>query len=579
MKCDSAPEICQRCARDGFDCPGYEKKTRWKIVTQGEMQLSKRRKGPSSRQDSTSESSSITMTDSSASSSPKRRKNRGSEFEMPTSLILSTIEKEIIEVQYSIIYYNDTLVPDLAASPIPGETISIPLDEWLDKSPKVLHHIIVTIVTCHRLACNGSAHGIPGNTDDSEMADTLNRHRGRGFTQLQRTLSDFWHGGESTTIVTDEQRKAKTTITLVAVVMLLTQEVQMSATSLWSMHLEAARSLVDLLGGVERFWSTSPKLQGLFTLFIMIDVMSPPTSPAWSINETQQRNYLASISRMEDFERRIIASFQPCPLSVLQAIVQTNVLRAMIFRIGSHDIENYLDSNTGQTLTQTAAMTLASLLRFDPSAWSHKVCTGYLELSQPRPHDDADQAAWAGLATAYQSAAIIYLLRSTQHKPLARAAGPTDNVEGMLHEQRTRLSAALSFLCRDLSRSKASALWRFVSWPLFISAYELIAWDQVVRSDGTPPSSGDGVAGTDQQQQQLSPPTPKNITAMLRRLQKVARRLGANSMFDAVELLEKVWRRRSSSVQAGNSSGLDGDQIQSQWKWDDGFQGRCVFVV
>lgn len=347
----------------------------------------------------------------------------------------------------------------------------------------------------------------------------------------------------------------------------------MSATRLWSMHLEAARSLIDLMGGFESLWNDGLKIQGLFTLYIMIDVMSPPTSPSWSINESQQRGYLVSTGRMEAYERRTIASFQPCPLQVLQAIIQTSVLRAAITRAGNNGLQSHVDSDAGSKLTQTMALTLASLLRFDPSIWSNMVCTDYLELPKPRSSDDANEAAWTGLATAYQSAAIVYLLRSTQQTALAQAAGSTDTVEAMLAEQRNRLSSALSYLCRDLSRAKASSLWRFVSWPLFICAYELVAWTPIPLPGGNGLSpNGDSPDTHDllQPYSTTSTPAPKHITAMIRRLQKVARRLGANSMFDAVELLEGVWRRRVAQAYTGDDS---------RWKWDDGFEGRCVFVV
>lgn len=485
---------------------------------------------------------------------------------MPPSLILSTIEKEILEIQSSIVYYNDTLVPDLAASPIASETINIPLDIWLQKSPKVLHHITVTIVTCHRLACNGSQHGVPSGKDEGQLADTLNRHRGRGLMQLQRILSDFWHG-DGNPAVTEDQRKAKGLATLVAVVMLLAQEVQMSATSLWSMHLEAARSLVAQFGGVESIWSSAPLHQGLFTLYIMIDIMSPPTSPAWTISEAQQREYLFTLSRLQGFERRIIASFQPCPLPVLLAIVRTNILRAKIHgHVDRGPVSNSEDSS-GDSNPRIFALTLAALLRFDPGTWSRKVCTEYLQHPMPRRKDDADEAAWTALATSYQSAAVIYLLRSAQHT--SSAAGIGGDAEGLLHEQRTRLSSSLSFLCRDLTRTKASALWRFVSWPLLTYSYELVAWSAIASPTSTPSPDSDGDAALPLNGVQMP---SENVVAALRRLRRVARRLGANSLFDGVELLEGVWRRRCERLAlAGADCG--------EWAWDEGFEGRCVFIV
>ena len=500
---------------------------------------------------------------------------------IPTSLILSTVEKEILEIQSAVIYYNSTLVPDLAASPIPSETITIPMDIWLQKSPKVLQHIIVTIVACHRLACVGSAHGVPpgggseGEGDMGQLADALNRHRGRGLMQLQRLLSDFWHGdgdGNSRPLG-NGQGRARGLVTLVAVVMLLAQEVQMSATSLWSMHLEAARALVVQLGGISNLWSEIPLHRGLFTLYVMIDVMSPPTSPAWCINKAQQGGYLDKIHRLEESERRLIASFQPCPLEVLLAVVRTNVLRpamyqyqASIINVGAAGMDSLRPLPDPVDLSQTLSLTLASLLNFSPSDWANKVCTTYLSLPYPQPTDSPEQASWTTLATAYQGAAILYLLRSVQHTTFAQALD--QDIQSVLDEQRTRLSGALTWLCRDMSKVKAGGLWRFLSWPLFVHAYELTAWTPLPSSFTHPSSPEHGGAlvfsGAEQQ-------PPKSAAAALWRLRRVAKRLGANSLFDGAELIERVWQRRCE----GAAFGL-GDR---EWRWDDGFDERCVFIV
>lgn len=564
MKCDSAPNTCQRCARDGYKCPGYEKKTAWKVVTPSAMKKStSRRRAPTSARHGSSEPSSTITTDVSALPSPYTKDLSG-DLTMPASLILSTVEKEILEIQSAIIYYNETLVPDLAASPIPNETISIPMDIWLQKSPRVLQHIIVTIVACHRIASNGSRHGMPNAKEESQLADTLNRHRGRGVMQLRRTLSGP-RRGDGEPALSEDQRRTESLATLASVLMFLTQEVQMSATSLWSMHLEAARSLVLQLGGVETLWSRAPMYQGLFTLYTMIDIMSPPTSPAWSINEAQQREYLDMIGRLEAVEQRFIASFQPCPLPVLTGVIRTNILRAAL-----HSQQTTRGSIVDTKSTEeTLFLTLASLLRFDPADWSRKVCTDYLCLPLPQRKDDCHEAAWTALATCYQTAAIIYLLRSMKHTPIARSVG--QDTEGLLPEQRSKLFTALSFLCRDLSCVKASGLWRFVSWSLFIYAYELVGWMQIWPSiTNISPESG---YEHDEAIVAVSvPPNPPNIVVMaLRRLQKVGRRLGANCLFDGVELLQGVWRRRWQNQAFGGGGGM--------WNWDDGFAGRCVFVV
>lgn len=514
IKCDSAPDMCQRCGRDGYDCPGYEKKTTWIQYTQTGMKQSRKRRRTSGcpRQDGSNTAGAI-ISQTSASLAPSSKQSVGS-LVMPPSLILSTIEKEILEVQSCVIYYNETLVPDLAASPIPSQSMSIQMDLWLQKSPKVLHHIIVTIVMCQRLACTGSAHGMPSGKEESQLGDTLNRHRSRGLMHLRRMLSDFWHG-DGNHAISDEQRKTNGLITLAAVIMLLTQEVQMSATSLWSMHLEAARSLMVHLGGIETIWSLAPLHRSLLILYMVIDMVSPPTSPSWSINEVQQRTYLETIGRLEDFGRTCVASVQPCPLPILTAVVQTNIMRAETYK---YQTNPDLPDPDFESLSQTAALTIASLLRFDPAAWSHKVCTDYLSLPLPQRRNDSYGAAWTALATSYQAAAIIYLLRSTQQTLVTDIAG--QDAESLLADQRWRLDTALTFLCRDLSRVRASGLWRFVGWASFVYAYELAGWTELTTAVST--ISPEGGNEDDEALLAMSGPQapPKNVVAALQRLQR-----------------------------------------------------------
>lgn len=587
VKCDSAPETCYRCGKDGYDCPGYEKKTKWKVFTPEGMQKSRGHPRPSrqsSLDTSTTTCSSSTEQGSPRSgSSPEKEKSDLYGMDaLPSSLILSRVEKEIIEIQSAIIYCaqpgklvvrnytdrnsdNDTLVKDIASNPVPGETIVIPLDKLL-QSPKMLQHIIVTIVTCHRLAKSGSINAFfaeKRGENEAALMDSLNRHRGRGLTQIQRHLQC-----ENQGIVPGwerVERRKKGMITLVSVIMLLAQEIQMSATRLWIIHLNAAKSVVKPMGGVPTLWVEVPALRGLYTLLLMIDILSCTTSPVRAINLAEQVAYLESVPNLEEMQRRLLASFMPCPLPVLTAILQTNVLRASLYRGATVPAPSSESSELQQfTFAQTFNSTLASLLRFDPKAWAQQVCNDYLSHPQPRPKVDNLMLAWEALASAFQSAAIIYLLRSVQSEHLPTTLVPKAvNAACLLQEQRRRIDASVTVLFKDLAAGmKPTSLWRFASWPLFIYSYELVGWSEpeIVGDLNSPPGTIDGAAGT--------PPPNKETVAAIRRMQRLGKRLGANCVFDAVELLQGVWEGR-------HRSGPE----QAEMNWDDGFGGWCVFLV
>jgi len=103
VKCDSAPETCDRCAKDGYDCPGYEKKTKWKVFTPAAMHKS-RGHARASRQSSSDDSTSSTMSEKSVTFPEDKNLDHLGLATLPSSLILSSVEKEIIEIQSSVIY-------------------------------------------------------------------------------------------------------------------------------------------------------------------------------------------------------------------------------------------------------------------------------------------------------------------------------------------------------------------------------------------------------------------------------------------------------------------------------------------
>lgn len=391
--------------------------------------------------------------------------------------------------------------------------------------------------------------------------DSLNRHRGRGLTLIQRHLQGGSGGMVPTKAWVAVERKQKSLITLVSVIMLLAQEIQMSATKLWVMHLNAAKSVVKPLGGIPTLWVATPPLRSLYTLLVMIDIMSTTTSPVETISFEEQIEHLESVPHYEDLQRKLLASFMPCPVPILTTILRTNVLRAALHHDSVVPVMT-LGEAQEPSFAQFFNATLGALLRFDPRGWAQHICDSYLSHPQPRPKVDNLMLAWAALATAYQSAAVMYLLRAVQSERLPTTLVPeATNAKCLLQEQRRKMDASIALLFKDLSeKMKATSLWRFMSWPLFIYSYELVGWSEVAAPDNGDRSEIVGIKGA-------LPPSPgKETIAAIRKMQQLGRRLGANCIFDAVELLEGAWKERHRKA-------------HGKMDWDDGFAEWCVFMV
>lgn len=99
-------------------------------------------------------------------------------------------------------------------------------------------------------------------------------------------------------------------------------------------------------------------------------------------------------------------------------------------------------------------------------------------------------------------------------------------------------------------------LWRYLSWPLFVDAYEMVAWAD----------EDDDEEQKQHQHQQKEMEKEKEVRAADKtaRLARMGRALAANCLVDAVVVLDRVRAKRMKG---------------RVWRWDDAFEGRCIFAV
>ena len=167
------------------------------------------------------------------------------------------------------------------------------------------------------------------------------------------------------------------------------------------------------------------------------------------------------------------------------------------------------------------------------------------------------------LAECYQSSAILYFIRSVQSAHL-KSSSPFEyqsfewNTNQLLEDHMKRLSDRLGRLCDGVpspcDSGKNSQLWKFVSWPLFVHAYELVGWS-APRAKLEEPALAESPS---------SPASNVSVNATFARMLRVGKLLGSKGLLDGIKLLHRVCSKRA--------QGAD-------WKWDDGFTERCVLIV
>jgi hypothetical protein len=213
-------------------------------------------------------------------------------------------------------------------------------------------------------------------------------------------------------------------------------------------------------------------------------------------------------------------------MSIFEAVAKITEVRWVVH----HNGEPSSPMPATQRISQLACGVLNKLLNFNAEQWAKGVISDYAadsgiadSIAQPFKHS---LYAWASLARCYQSATIIYFLRSIQsvqrhddsRESQEKFAKGTNR---LLDEHREALISNLAFLFKpfgDQSDSSSQhSLWNFVVWPLFIHAYDLV-------SQSTPEEDENAAQA-------------KVVHQTLRRLHLAGKALGARCLFDAVRLL------------------------------------------
>ncbi|KAK8041088.1 hypothetical protein PG994_014095 [Apiospora phragmitis] len=219
--------------------------------------------------------------------------------------------------------------------------------------------------------------------------------------------------------------------TLMCVICLLISTMQQSAYTDWRAHLDGARRIIQLRGGLKAIITANPYFKPLLALFVAIDVMAATTTPS---THPQAANATSMALHHWEADPAIfqfnLAISCPCPEELFQALILINYLRYTTIR---PELKAKRQRGT--------CMVLGKLKAFSASAWASRMKKfrgwkssgngvdfdddGRTRRKSPAPDPEEEMMPdeespsevpkadlWLNVAIIYQSAILLYALRT-----------------------------------------------------------------------------------------------------------------------------------------------------------------------
>ncbi|KAI1379478.1 fungal-specific transcription factor domain-containing protein [Hypoxylon crocopeplum] len=343
--------------------------------------------------------------------------------------------------------------------------------------------------------------------------------------------------------------------TLMCVICLLLTTMQQSAYTDWRAHLEGARKIIQLRGGLKEILSESPYLKPFLALFIVIDVMAATTA-----SSTHKHMAVATSMALRYWEseagifQTILAVSAPCPEELFQSLILVNYLRSI--------------SEKPKSISRRHAgtrMVLAKIRRFIPAEWAMQMreFKGWKRTGDGvefnTPQDEAQSRSslikrsatvidpsgipeyniWLSVGVVYRAAILLYAIRTLildlpEGKEFLHGEGRTPDFERLRLETRETLAGSLAplFLSMDSTRR----IGKLVFFPVFVCGMEANPNDRELQEFIT------------------------------KGLQMLGQTMGTFGPISAIDELKRKW--------AADAATPEGSHVT----WDDYFRGRPDFI-
>ncbi|KAK8017720.1 hypothetical protein PG993_014046 [Apiospora rasikravindrae] len=224
--------------------------------------------------------------------------------------------------------------------------------------------------------------------------------------------------------------------TLMCVICLLLSTMQQSAYTDWRPHLDGARRIIQMRGGLKAIITANPYFKPLLALFVAIDVMAATTTPS---THPQAANATSMALHHWEADPAVfqfnLAISCPCPEELFQALILINYLRYTTVR---PELKAKRQRGTCMVLGKLKAFSVsawASRMKkfrgwkssgngvdFDDDGWTRRKSPAFGADSDPDDGMDEDdeeapsevpkEDLWLNVAVIYQSAILLYALRT-----------------------------------------------------------------------------------------------------------------------------------------------------------------------
>lgn len=382
-------------------------------------------------------------------------------------------------------YFNKIICPDMVSDDTHFNPYRVN-HQRISKIPQIYVNVLVSTAALHKLLSRG--------VEPIESSALFQRevHVFALRIEALRALNQQLAFPESQT----------SDATLLCVLALMIAAIQASPYGEWRSHIEGARRIIQMRGGLKRIIQSNPYFKPVLTYFILIDVMSSTTT-----SSTRQDRRMAAYMALHygaiepNMFQYISTTCMPVPADLFQAIIMVNYIRTMMHnermqarrqsatrvvlqRIVSFSVSEYEArmrcfngwKTTGRELEFTT----------DVSSSSSTGSPGPQTTSPSSNMSTSNVVAefWQSLGTIYRASVLLYALRTlvfeSNDDPSSLLPDiPNQTVTTLRIEALTCLASHFAPVLSDsISRHK---LGKLILWPMFIMGMEADYRDASMR--------------------------------------------------------------------------------------------------
>ncbi|XXG98304.1 hypothetical protein Hte_004627 [Hypoxylon texense] len=379
-------------------------------------------------------------------------------------------------------YFNERVSGDLISISSHFNPFQIDTRQ-INKIPRVYINLLVSTSTLHR-AMQG---------DVSFVRSSALVQRDQDLYQFRiRALQDINHRIGNPDVQTSDS-------TFMCVLCLLLSTMAQSAYTDWRVHLEGARRIIQLRGGLKKMISQNPFLKPLVAFFMIIDVGAATTTPSSHECMAPATSMALHYWKAEtDIFQSILAISAPYPEELFQSLILVNYLRSIS---GKPELASRRQAGT--------RMVLAKIRSFNPTEWAARmkgfrgwkrngdgvefdISQGTRSLSRTDTQSSSSSPAdspmttirsseisgshlWLTVGVIYRAAILLYTIRTLildlpEGKEFLYEDDSTLDIEKLRAQTYEILSRALVPLFHDIDCARR--IGKLVFFPVFVCGME-----------------------------------------------------------------------------------------------------------